>query len=61
MLLVEIQRGYRGYIGTMEKSMEASIVGWGYIGIMEKRMETTIYHLGAAVKICGGQRVALAA
>ena len=31
---------YRGYIGIMEKEMEATIVFWAYIGIMEKNMET---------------------
>ena len=35
---------YWGYIGIMEKKMEATIVYWGYIGIMEKKMETTIVY-----------------
>ena len=25
--------GFRGYIGIMEKKMEATIVNWGYIAI----------------------------
>ena len=38
----------QGYIGIMEKKMEATIGlgfrvwGWDYLGIMEKKMETTI-------------------
>ena len=28
-----------GFIGIMEKEMEATIVYWGYIGLMEKKME----------------------
>ena len=28
-----------GYIGTMEKTMETTIVYLGYIGLMEKMME----------------------
>ena len=30
-----------GYIGMMEKKMEATIVYWGKTGIMENKMETT--------------------
>ena len=30
---------YCGYMGIMEKKMEAAIVYWGYMGVME--METT--------------------
>ena len=37
-------RFYRGYIGIMEKKMEATIVYWGYKGIMEKKMETTVVY-----------------
>ena len=36
---------YRGYIGIMEKKMEATIVYWGNIGIMENKMEATILGL----------------
>ena len=35
---------YWGYIGRMEKNMEATLVHCGYIGIMEKKMEATIVH-----------------
>ena len=31
-----------GYMGIMEKKMEATVVYWGYIGIMETNMEATI-------------------
>ena len=31
---------YSGYMGMMEKKMEATIAYWGYIGIMDKKMET---------------------
>ena len=36
------KRGYRVYIGIMEKKMETTVVYWVYIGIMEKKMEATI-------------------
>ena len=35
-----------GYLGIMEKKVEATIVHWGYMGIMEQNMEATIVHWG---------------
>ena len=32
----------RGYIGIMEKKMEATIICESYIGIMKNKMETTV-------------------
>ena len=35
---------YWGYIGIMEKKMEATVVYWGYLGIMEKKMEAAVIY-----------------
>ena len=38
---------YWGYIGTMERKMEATIVYWCHAGLREKNMEATmVYYWG---------------
>ena len=37
---------YQGYIGILERKMEATIVYQGYMGIMTKKMEATIEFSG---------------